>query len=330
MESIMSRLQTPPAARSGDTATPVPKARALLAGVAGLAVLVAAAVSTAASAEPPMWVVEDDDSTIYLFGTVHLLNPDIEWRTARVMGALDDATEVWFEIPMPATIEEMQAQQAPVMLPLALSPGRPLSSLLTDDEKTQLERALARAPNGAQLGMALENMKPWFATVTLGVAPLLSAGYEVGAGADLVLAGLAHAQGDAVMGFETVEQQLGLLTGGAEEEQLETLRAFLAIDDEEFDAYLASADAAFRSWMDGETAPLEAIIQEWRAGAGAMNATMSYAAMLADRNANWAGQIETLLAGEGVAFVAVGGGHLVGPDSVQAQLASRGIEAKPY
>ncbi len=28
-------------------------------------------------ADPALWVVKDDDTTIYLFGTVHVLNPAI-------------------------------------------------------------------------------------------------------------------------------------------------------------------------------------------------------------------------------------------------------------
>jgi uncharacterized protein YbaP (TraB family) len=295
-----------------------------------LGAVAATALATAAAAEPPMWVIEDEDSTLYLFGTVHLLDPATQWRTERVLGALDEASAVWFEVPMPASVEQMQAEQAPLMLARALSPDRPLSSLLTDDEEAQLQRALARTPAPDRLGAALENMKPWFATMALGVAPLLSAGYDVSAGADVVLAGLAHEQGDAVLGFETMEQQLEFIAGGTEEQQLAALRIFLAVSDDEFDAELGRADAAFRAWMAGDAAPLESIITEWRAGEGAMYATMSYEVMLVNRNQDWAGQIEALLAGEGAAFIAVGGGHLVGPDSVQAQLALRGIEAKPY
>jgi uncharacterized protein YbaP (TraB family) len=295
---------------------------------AGLAGFAAALLAGTAGAEPPMWVIEDKDSKLYLFGTVHLLDPDIAWRTPRVENALKDATHLWMEVALPATMAEMQAQQAPMMLSRALSPGRPLSSLLNEEEETQLRRAIARTPMGEQLGFALENMKPWFATMTLGIAPLLSAGYEVEAGADFVLAGLAHGQGDKVLGFETVEQQLDFFTSGTEEEQLAGLRAFLAVTDEAFDAELDAADVAFRAWMSGKTAPLEAYIVTMKSGG--VSPAMPYDVMIANRNENWAGQIEKLLAGQGVAFIAVGGLHLVGPDSVQARLAARGIQAKPY
>jgi len=47
--------------------------------------LAAAALGTSAAAEakaakPAMWQVSDRDTSIYLFGTVHLLPPGTQWR----------------------------------------------------------------------------------------------------------------------------------------------------------------------------------------------------------------------------------------------------------
>ena len=47
--------------------------------VAG-AMLALSACTTPAQAQPAMWTVKDADSTIYLFGTVHLLKPETEWK----------------------------------------------------------------------------------------------------------------------------------------------------------------------------------------------------------------------------------------------------------
>ena len=52
----------------------------------GLA-LVAAGASTAAdarAAKPALWQVQDRDTNIYLFGTVHLLPPGTVWRSAKL------------------------------------------------------------------------------------------------------------------------------------------------------------------------------------------------------------------------------------------------------
>jgi uncharacterized protein len=49
--------------------------------------------------------------------------------------------------------------------------------------------------------------------------------------------------------------------------------------------------------------------------------------LLVDRNKRWAGWIEQRLQQPGTVFIAVGAGHLAGPDSVQSQLLKDGIKA---
>jgi len=50
--------------------------------------------------------------------------------------------------------------------------------------------------------------------------------------------------------------------------------------------------------------------------------------LLVDRNKRWAQWIKDRMAKPGTVFVAVGAGHLAGPDSVQAQLARLGVKAR--
>jgi uncharacterized protein YbaP (TraB family) len=293
-----------------------------------LAALGALAAPAPAAAEPPMWVVKDGDSTIYLFGTVHLLDPAIQWQTRRVTGALDEATELWVEIAIPPGGEMALGMS---MLQRALSPTQPLSGRLNEKEREQLRKLLARSPDAQALGMVIEMTKPWFATVTLGILPLMSAGYDPTAGADMVLTQLAREQGDEVKGLETAEQQLDWIAAGTDAEQLAALKSLLAMPDAEFDAMAKDLDGAVRAWMKGDMKPMEGYVDEWRKGeSGAATAGMSYDTLIVDRNENWAGQIQELLKGRGVAFIAVGSGHLVGPDSVQAKLAARGIRANSY
>ena len=49
--------------------------------------------------------------------------------------------------------------------------------------------------------------------------------------------------------------------------------------------------------------------------------------LLVDRNKRWAGWIRNRLTTPGTVFIAVGAGHLAGPQSVQRQLARLGIRA---
>src|SRR4051812_19280614 len=44
-------------------------------------------------AHPALWEVSDPDTTIYLFGTIHLLPPNSQWRTSRLDAAVANAQE---------------------------------------------------------------------------------------------------------------------------------------------------------------------------------------------------------------------------------------------
>ena len=76
------------------------------------------------------------------------------------------------------------------------------------------------------------------------------------------------------------------------------------------------------AWLAGDTVELHTLFNS--------NFTerypQLYQVLIVQRNRAFAHKIEALLKGDGVVFVAVGQGHLVGPDSVQADLAADGIQ----
>jgi uncharacterized protein len=279
----------------------------------------------------PMWVIEDKDSTIYLTGTVHMLPPDLEWRSPRLDKALKDATEIWLELPMPTSQEAMLRQYGPMMMRHMFSFNRPLSSLLTPEENAQLAEAIKRAKLPDNAGAGLDMMKPWAVTLMLGVGPLVASGFDPESGIDINIARMAEEQGDKILGFETFEQQMQMLASGTEEEQLAALRKAIAAPPEATDGMQEAAEAAYEGWAKGEVKPLEDLIAAMRTQGGDTSlGAMSVEVVLDNRNENWAGQIEERLKGSGVSFIAVGAGHLVGPASVQERLKARGIEARKY
>ena len=83
---------------------------------------------------------------------------------------------------------------------------------------------------------------------------------------------------------------------------------------------------------------LDELSAAWAAGDGAVferlfvdelrDSPELYKVLIDERNEAWAEAIADRMQGSGVSFVAVGAGHLTGPDSVQAKLAKRGIKAE--
>lgn len=274
---------------------------------------VEAAAQPAADAGPALWVVKDADSTIYLFGTVHVLRPNTQWESAKVTTAFNSASDIWFEISNPDDV----AALVPLIQQYGVSPATPLSSLLTPEEMTQLDAAArVLGASGAQMDI----FRPWYAGLTLSLAPLKKAGYDPASGVELTLKARAEAAGKPIHGFETIEKQVLVLANLPQDIQLEFLRSTL----EDFDDATTELDAMVDAWASGDVAALDRVTNEDMKA----EAPDIYKAMLTDRNAGFADRIQTLLAGSGTAFVAVGAAHLAGDDSVQSMLEARGVEVE--
>jgi len=269
-----------------------------------------AAVPLAEGAGPALWVVRDADSTLYLFGTVHVLRPTTAWGSARVNAAFDSADQIWFEISNP----DDQAALMPLIQQYGISPNRPLSSLLTAEEMTALNTLAASA--GMPAGQ-IDVFRPWFAGLALSVAPLIKAGYDPQSGVELVLKSRAEAAGKPIQGLETIDKQISILASMSEADQLSFLRTLL----DSYEDATGELDRMVGAWASGDGATFEAIaVDEMKAETPAL-----YDALLVRRNADWANQIQTILAGSGTTFIAVGAAHLAGDDSVQEMLEDRGL-----
>ena len=125
----------------------------------------ALAFATPAAAEPAVWVVRDADSTIVLFGSVHLLPPGLDWRPDPLDAALKKADDLWFELPIDgaASMEAAHLAMEHGLLPKSET----LSARLSDDGKARLQRAAERLKLPMEV---LDRMRPWLAEVTIGVA----------------------------------------------------------------------------------------------------------------------------------------------------------------
>lgn len=259
---------------------------------------------------PALWVVRDADSTIYLFGTVHMLRPETQWQTPEVTAALNSADELWLELEDPNDA----AAATPIIQQYGVSPDRPLSSLLTAEELAQLDAA---ARTIGATAAALDPLRPWLAGLTLSVAPVVAAGYDPNSGVDNVLRAQALAAGKPVRGLETLEQQIRFFATLPEDQQLDFLRSTLA----EFDQATVLLDQMATNWANGDPEGLYTV-----AGAPMRaEARELYDVILTNRNTDWADQIQAELNDSGTVFIAVGALHLAGPESVQAILESRGV-----
>ena len=274
---------------------------------------VATAQAPAAAVEmggPALWKVADEDTTIYLFGTVHALPANVDWYSGPVQAALDSADTLVTEIDM--TPEATAAMGALVAEKGTLPAGTTLRSLMTDEQRARYEAGLAKI--GAPAA-AFDQLEPWFATLALANQALAMGGFDPSRGVETVLEATVKAETgrDAL---ETVEQQIAIFDTLPQESQI---------------TYLLETVEGF----DDIQPTLQTMVDEWAAGdANELGALMTAAfsedaelmkRLLTDRNTAWAVWIDDRLDRPGTVFMAVGAGHLAGEGSVQDMLAARGI-----
>ena len=52
-----------------------------------------------AAGAPALWVVQGAKAKVYLFGTIHVLKPGVDWVTPAIDSALAASDDLWLEVP---------------------------------------------------------------------------------------------------------------------------------------------------------------------------------------------------------------------------------------
>ncbi|MBI2256071.1 MAG: TraB/GumN family protein [Proteobacteria bacterium] len=264
-----------------------------------------------AAAEPALWVARSGDATIYLFGTVHLLKPDSDWRAPKIQAAFDSSSTLWLELAEGAK----GAIDDKFLWKYGKDPAHPLSGKLSQEERQKLREAanLVGIPP-----VTFESLRPWLAAFTLGKAPLQQAGYNAEMGVDNQLLGAAQAAQKKVVGFETIEQQMRFFADLPPEMEL----ALLSQTIEHMKEAPAQLDQIAGAWLAGDVDKLNALLRDEDM---AVSDKRLRKILLSDRNAAWAARLTSLRQEGGTHFIAVGAAHLTGTDSVQNLLKAQGF-----
>lgn len=263
-------------------------------------------------ADPALWVVKDKDTTVYLFGTIHVLKPGLTWFDEAVRKAFDRSGEVVLELVMP----EPAAMQALVMKEGVTADGPTLTEQLPADKRAAYAKAVT------DLGLpatAFDRMRPWFAATNLSLLPLQKLGYDPANGPEETITAAARAAGKPVIGLETAEQQIGYFAGLSQGAQVR----FLTSTVEEVPKVGETMATMVRDWAAGKPDALAAQMNE-----DLKDSPEVAKVLLTDRNARWAKWVEARMARPGTVFVAVGAGHLAGAQSVVALLQRDGVKVR--
>jgi uncharacterized protein YbaP (TraB family) len=295
-------------------------AGALAAGLAWLGAMAAPALAerdfASLEADPAIWRIASAGGDVYLFGTVHVLPPELNWRTDVIEAALTGSDRIYFEVD--ALSPEAEAEMMALIPQLGFNaPGVTLSSLISDTAQANLARMAEQlgAPPGALEG-SLDPLQPWLAGLTVAVLQMQAAGFDPESGVERRLQAAGEEAGASFGYFETIEQQLRFFADMPLETQIT-----------DFEVGLAQAldvpdllDRMVQAWAVGDTDSLDDIMNDAMRDASAD----LYEVLIVQRNENWIPLIEEILGSGESAFIAVGAGHVTGPQGVVNLLQARG------
>jgi uncharacterized protein YbaP (TraB family) len=272
----------------------------------------APAPAPAGGPRPALWKVADADTTIYLFGTIHMLPDGLKWRTPAFERAIAASDALVTE----AVLGPDPAAAANAMGKRAFSDGLPpLAERVPAGKRAALAAAIAQT--GLQPA-ALDRLETWAAALSLLSYSLQQMGLKPEQGVERKLEADYRASGKPHRGLETLDQQMGYFDGLSEEAQ----RAFLVGVLDDAGETRAEFDAMVKAWTSGDTDAITETFDDETNFSPELRAVL-----MTRRNAAWAEWVRRRLEQPGTVLVAVGAGHLAGKDSVQRMLAGKGVPA---
>jgi uncharacterized protein YbaP (TraB family) len=265
-----------------------------------------------AAASPAMWKVADEDTTIYLFGTIHLLPKGTEWRSS----AFDKAANGSDTLVVETMIDEKNpAATMGELFKLAVTEGLPpITERVPLAKKKALEAAVAKSGIPMQ---AYDKLETWAAAFILLGVQFKELGLDSGSGVESALKKQFEDGGKPIGQLETNAEQLGYFDRLSEQAQ----RDFLADVLDEPVAVQKQFGDMLEAWSRGD---VKAIADSFNRDLG--DAAELKDALLTQRNAHWAKWVKGRLDQPGTVLVAVGAGHLAGDGSVVSLLETQGVK----
>lgn len=257
-----------------------------------------------------LWMVEGVSNRIYLLGSVHMLRKG-DYPLPSVIGsAYEDAESLIMEIDM----DDLDAAAAQALVTeLGVLNG---DTTLRDLMGSELYDRAAASAQALEIPFdMLTKTEPWLAAITIEQLVLNRAGFNPLYGVEMHFMGKAQQDGKEIVGFETIQEQLGFLDNLSLAAQRDLLMQTL---DESVDIEQVM-NGLIDAWRNGDVQFLEKNML-----ADMLQYPELYSAIVVNRNRRWTDNIATLLNNNDDYLIIVGALHLIGDDGVPAMLSRSG------
>jgi len=273
--------------------------------------LPALALADSAGHPVTMWMAEGTSNRVYLLGSVHLLRAQDHPLPQVIDNVYDDAETLYMELDMD-DLDPLLMQSTINRLGM-LDDGTSLRDVMGDDLYAEAMTVATELDIPLEM---LERTEPWFAAITIEQLALARIGFNPSYGVEMHLLQKATRDGKAILGFESVEQQLAYLDGLSLDAQRELLMQTLT----ESATIREIMDDLILAWRSGDIDYLEQTLLEDVSGYPEL-----YDTIVANRNRLWVDTIDELLQQGEDYLVVVGALHLVGEDGLPQLLEQRGV-----
>lgn len=256
-----------------------------------------------------LWKVQSPQNTIYLAGSIHVLQKDHYPLHHEFDDAFNASSRLIFEADLDGLSSPL-AQMNMLRKGLYLN-GETLPTVLSPESYVTAKAGLAG------LGQQIEDfhrLKPWMVATAVMALELQKLGFESAYGVDRHFFEKAKAAGKDIQGLETVEFQLNLFDQLSPSIQEQFLLQTL----EDLKNLGTQVSDMVEAWKQGNVQQLEALL----AGMGEYPELNQ--ALVINRNHDWLPHVERALQEKKPVFIVVGALHLLGKEGLVEALKEKG------
>jgi len=258
-----------------------------------------------------LWKVQSSRSTVYLLGSIHFLKEDVYPLNQTIENAYKSSDNLVVE----ANINELGNLDLKMLADRAFYKNDDAIENHVSQDTYHLIKKESKT-----LGMPIELIrmqKPWFLALSFQGMELMRLGYDPQQGVGYHF--LVRAQGKKrILELESLDEQLSLLSGFSDGEQeqflLYTLKTLSSMD--------SQVESMVRAWTSGDAQAMESILSD--AAVQDTSIAPIFGKLFDERNVRMTSTIEGYLNSNGIYFVIIGAGHLVGKRGIVELIKSKG------